>query len=211
MWHWIILIYVAWFDSEKNPLVLRISENAKPRFETSTLDNNIKCFCFCALNCYLIPEREKSRTKHTSLSFETHDLFAICYHKVTYSHFNWFFFSTFTMCILSKHSIYSAGINSDELAKRSNHYFDVLIFTQRWPITDCITWMGGGDDHVCTLPSQKDTWIIHGVWPTKFGTLGPFFCNASQPFDLNTLKPLLDQMRQYWTNIRKGRKHYIFT
>lgn len=101
--------------------------------------------------------------------------------------------------------ICSSEINSDEVGRRANnHYFDVLIFTQRWPITDCITWMGHGDDHVCVLPSQKDTWIIHGVWPTKFGTLGPFFCNNSMPFDLNTLDPLKDQLRQYWTNIRKG-------
>lgn len=101
--------------------------------------------------------------------------------------------------------IYSAEINRDVLKRRADHYFDVLIFTQRWPITDCITWMSHGSDHVCTLPSQRDTWIIHGVWPTKFGTLGPFFCNNSEPFDINTLNPLKDQLRQYWTNIRKGK------
>lgn len=72
-----------------------------------------------------------------------------------------------------------------------------------------MTWMNHGEDHVCVLPSQKDTWIIHGVWPTKFHTLGPFFCNDSAPFDLNSLQPLMDQLEQYWMNIRKGKASYF--
>lgn len=70
-----------------------------------------------------------------------------------------------------------------------------------------MTWMNRGDNHVCVLPSSKDTWIIHGVWPTKFGTLGPFFCNETAPFDIQTLQPLMDQLRQYWINIEKGKNH----
>lgn len=84
--------------------------------------------------------------------------------------------------------------------------FDILIFTQRWPITDCMTWMNKGKDHVCILPSQKDTWIIHGVWPNKFGKFGPFFCNSSAIFNVNELQPIMNEMRQYWLNIEKGKK-----
>lgn len=103
----------------------------------------------------------------------------------------------------SMNFIRSSEINSDA-KRKSTKDFDILIFTQRWPITDCMTWMNRGSDHVCLLPSQRDAWLIHGVWPTKFGTMGPFFCNKSAPFDINSLDPLMDQMRQYWLNIEKG-------
>lgn len=104
----------------------------------------------------------------------------------------------------------SSEINRDAKRSSSKTDFDILIFTQRWPITDCMTWMNKKRDNVCVLPSQRDTWLIHGVWPTKFGTLGPFFCNSSEPFDLDALQPLIDQMRQYWLNIEKGIFHYAF-
>lgn len=113
----------------------------------------------------------------------------------------WNFFSKY----ISFNLVYRSEINRDETNFSSKHDFDILIFTQRWPITDCMTWMNRGEDHVCVLPSQKDTWTIHGVWPTKIGTMGPFFCNESAPFDINALEPLMDQMKQYWLNIEKGK------
>lgn len=85
-----------------------------------------------------------------------------------------------------------------------NHKFDVLIFTQRWPITGCIEWMEERQDNVCILPSQKDIWIIHGVWPTRFGSIGPAFCNESATFDLDSLKVFAEQLQQFWLNIEKG-------
>lgn len=70
-------------------------------------------------------------------------------------------------------------------------------------------WMDEGHNHECLLPSQKDIWTIHGVWPTRFGTLGPSFCNKSATFDVNTLKPIMDQLEQNWINIEKGKKMNI--
>lgn len=87
----------------------------------------------------------------------------------------------------------------------SKYDFDVLIFTQRWPVTACIQWMDKSENHVCILPSQKDTWTIHGIWPTRFGSIGPSFCNKSSTFDMNTIAPLMDQLEQYWMNIEKGK------
>lgn len=96
-------------------------------------------------------------------------------------------------------------INRDVQRKAPNaNDFDILIFTQRWPITDCMTWMNKAHDHVCILPSQRDTWIIHGVWPNKFSKFGPFFCNNSAIFNVNELHPIIDEMRQFWLNIEKG-------
>lgn len=100
----------------------------------------------------------------------------------------------------------SSEINRDVQRKAPvANDFDILIFTQRWPITDCMTWMNKGKDHICILPSQKDTWIIHGIWPNKFGKFGPFFCNSSAIFDVNALQPIMDEMLQYWLNIEKGK------
>ncbi|XP_037042270.1 ribonuclease Oy isoform X2 [Bradysia coprophila] len=86
----------------------------------------------------------------------------------------------------------------------NNHDFDVLIFTQVWPVTGCISWMEQGHHHTCTLPSPKEIWTIHGVWPTRFGTIGPGFCNRSATFDVDTLRPFEDQLKQFWINIHKG-------
>lgn len=72
-----------------------------------------------------------------------------------------------------------------------------------------MTWMNKGNDHICILPSQKDTWIIHGVWPNKFSKFGPFFCNSSAKFDVHELQPIMDEMRQYWLNIEKGKQENL--
>lgn len=65
-------------------------------------------------------------------------------------------------------------------------------------------WMEKKKDNVCLLPSQKEIWIIHGVWPTRYGSIGPAFCNKSSTFDINTLKPIEEQLEQFWINIEKG-------
>ena len=59
-------------------------------------------------------------------------------------------------------------------------------------------------DNTCILPSQKEIWTIHGVWPTRFGSIGPAFCNKSATFDLDELKPFEEQLDQFWINIEKG-------
>lgn len=82
--------------------------------------------------------------------------------------------------------------------------FDVLIFTQQWPATVCYEWMEEKKDHACLLPSAKDVWTIHGIWPTKYGTLGPFHCNDTWVFDINQVAGIEKQMEQFWINIEKG-------
>lgn len=86
-----------------------------------------------------------------------------------------------------------------------NREFDLLIFTQVWPVTGCISWTERNPLNTCTLPSPKEIWTIHGVWPTRFGTIGPAFCNSSATFDIATLKPFEDQLKQFWINIENGK------
>lgn len=87
---------------------------------------------------------------------------------------------------------------------KNNHEFDLLIFTQRWPVTTCLTWMEESHKHTCSLPSPKEIWTIHGIWPTKFGTIGPAFCNSSATFNPDELKPFQSQLEQFWLNIEAG-------
>lgn len=88
--------------------------------------------------------------------------------------------------------------------RSNNHKFDVLIFTQQWPVTTCIEWKDQNPQHSCLLPSPKEMWTIHGVWPTLLGTIGPSFCNKTAVFDPTQLAPFEDQLEQFWINIEKG-------
>lgn len=58
--------------------------------------------------------------------------------------------------------------------------------------------------HTCELPTPEDTWVIHGIWPTKFNTMGPFFCNKTWDFDIKQLTPIEKELEQFWINIEKG-------
>lgn len=105
----------------------------------------------------------------------------------------------------------SYELNEVEFVEEHSHEFDVLIFTQRWPITSCLEWMEEKKNNVCLLPSQKGIWTIHGIWPTRFGSIGPAFCNKSAIFDVDTLKPFMEQLQQFWLNIEKGKPKIVIS
>lgn len=84
------------------------------------------------------------------------------------------------------------------------HDWDLLIFTQHWPVTVCLQWKEKEEQHTCVFPPEKNIWTIHGIWPTKLGTRGPEFCNSSLHFDLNSLQPIRQQLDQYWINVYNG-------
>lgn len=86
--------------------------------------------------------------------------------------------------------------------------WDLLIFTQSWPATVCIEWKEHDRTHTCNLPTNKDSWTIHGIWPTKLGTIGPAFCNRTWHFDPEQVRPIEKNLEQLWTNVETGK--YIF-
>lgn len=90
------------------------------------------------------------------------------------------------------------------------HDWDYLMFSQRWPITSCAEWQAAKPDNTCSMPSDKDQWNIHGIWPTKIGTEGPLFCPSAIHFDPDQLDPLLDDLKEHWTNIEGNTKAYSF-
>lgn len=85
----------------------------------------------------------------------------------------------------------------------SSHDYDVLIFTQSWPQSKCFEWEEESTSHKCNLPTDEE-WIIHGIWPSKDHTMGPFYCNRSLHFDINALNPLKDELHTKWMDVHKG-------
>ncbi|VVC41578.1 Hypothetical protein CINCED_3A020854 [Cinara cedri] len=79
--------------------------------------------------------------------------------------------------------------------------WDIIIFTQTWPQTLCYEWKGKNPNHTCNFPKQKDLWTVHGLWPTKLGTIGPMFCNKSIPFDPKSLYGIEKKLHEYWIDI----------
>lgn len=84
----------------------------------------------------------------------------------------------------------------------SNKNWDYLIFTQHWPVTVCIKWKEIKPINLCNLNSSL--WTIHGIWPTRKGTLGPFFCNKTNHFNLTSLSSIKNEMKINWLNVENN-------
>lgn len=87
---------------------------------------------------------------------------------------------------------------------RKDTNFDVLIFTQHWPYTVCAQWMENKKGNECVLPKIRNSWTIHGIWPTKYHTIGPLFCNDTWTFDMDKIATIEGEMTEKWINIEKG-------
>lgn len=60
------------------------------------------------------------------------------------------------------------------------------------------------DENACDLPKQTDSWVIHGVWPSKRAAYGPEFCENDSPLQINAIQPIVDRLQQAWPSIYKG-------
>ncbi|KAJ9578759.1 hypothetical protein L9F63_005017 [Diploptera punctata] len=95
---------------------------------------------------------------------------------------------------------YVGCLNIYSIDASSNHDWDLLIFTQHWPLSVCLQWKEVLLNHTCSLPI-KELWTIHGIWPTKLGTRGPAFCNSSLHFNASALSVIEPELRQYWGDV----------
>uniref|UniRef100_A0A224XUX9 Putative ribonuclease n=1 Tax=Panstrongylus lignarius TaxID=156445 RepID=A0A224XUX9_9HEMI len=98
--------------------------------------------------------------------------------------------------------------NQEEILKKhfNNKEWDALIFTQTWPPSDCISWRQSSKRNKCRNlgDTKEEQWTIHGIWPTKWGTHGPMFCDRSKVFDLNTVHDLMTRMKSQWAPIEES-------
>lgn len=115
-------------------------------------------------------------------------------------------------CVLTILVLYScfdfAHLRKSGYKDNTDHHWDVLIFTQQWPTTSCEEWKEKSPSHKCTMPSVPNSFSIHGLWPTKYHTLGPFFCNRSAHFDPEAIKSIETELTDVWTNIEYGTSTY---
>jgi ribonuclease T2 len=92
-----------------------------------------------------------------------------------------------------------------EHKNKNSHDWDILIFTQQWPETLCKDWVHQKPSHTCVMPKKEDSWSIHGIWPTKLGTMGPEFCNRTWLLDPEEIRPIETDLMNVWTNIEGGK------
>ncbi|KAG6449369.1 hypothetical protein O3G_MSEX006010 [Manduca sexta] len=88
--------------------------------------------------------------------------------------------------------------------RNDDHHWDLLLFAQHWPVTLCRSWT----THTCK--KFNETWIVHGVWPTKFGSIGPEKCNSSWLFDPDQVKTIEQDLEENWTNLESDTSLYSF-
>lgn len=84
-----------------------------------------------------------------------------------------------------------------------------MIFTQQWPLTACFLWKNSSDTHSCSLP-KHNMWTIHGIWPTKYNSVGPQFCNTSLKFNPSALRSIENELKENWLDIHKESKPNSF-
>ncbi|XP_075251838.1 ribonuclease Oy-like isoform X2 [Convolutriloba macropyga] len=76
--------------------------------------------------------------------------------------------------------------------------FDYYVFTQQWPVSNCLT-ASSYDD--CQIPANVSGWLIHGLWPSNFDGSYPAYCDDDYDFNDKEIEPIWGQLAKYWTNL----------
>ncbi|CAH8428721.1 unnamed protein product [Schistosoma turkestanicum] len=71
--------------------------------------------------------------------------------------------------------------------------WDYLIYSLAWPPTYCYT-------HSCKLPYKMNDFNIHGLWPSKWPRGNPN-CPTDQPFQVETIQPIYNELQKQWANL----------
>ncbi|XP_068142957.1 ribonuclease T2 [Drosophila tropicalis] len=95
-----------------------------------------------------------------------------------------------------------SDLDDEDHLRVQDHNWDVLIFTQQWPVTTCYHWRENNPNQECELPQKKEFWTIHGIWPTKLGQLGPDFCNRTVNFNITQLDGIEQQLQTFWPDLK---------
>ncbi len=62
---------------------------------------------------------------------------------------------------------------------------------------------------VLSFPAASKIWTVHGLWPTKYGEIGPGFCSGPS-FNPSAIKPILRDLEAHWTNVHKNSEEFGF-
>lgn len=121
-----------------------------------------------------------------------------------------YFHAIFLYFILVIHFQQSSSYDLDYRNWVSLPEFDYLMYSQRWPISACVEWESKNKSNTCNLPNDLNSWIVHGLWPTKAGSEGPNNCQSAIHFDPQQLQPIEGDLNVHWTNVESGTKPYSF-
>jgi len=91
-------------------------------------------------------------------------------------------------------------IHTSQCLEHNRNDFDFFVYAQIWPVSGCVEWEERSQKNTCTIPNYTN-WTVHGLWPTKNYTIGPLHCNHT-PFNFTVIKPILDELKVHWTNVR---------
>jgi len=89
--------------------------------------------------------------------------------------------------------------------------WDYLMFSQVWPVSDCIEHQEKKhNDRACILYPNVTGWTVHGIWPTKSYTRGPAYCDRSWEFDPEKIQSIKPELMEYWPNVFRDTPFYSF-
>jgi len=74
------------------------------------------------------------------------------------------------------------------LSAPSSDSYQFILYVSRWP--------GTFQEH--PIPKYVDTFTLHGMWPSNNNGSYPSDCNASDPFNVNDIKSILQPLRVAW-------------
>jgi len=93
----------------------------------------------------------------------------------------------------SLHIVFAAEINP---INATSDEFEYLLLAQFWPSTSCYFYFG--QEECSSVPKNVTGWTIHGLWPSRPGSLGPQYCNNSLKFNFAEIASLRPQLEEYW-------------
>ncbi|XP_076441681.1 ribonuclease Oy-like [Babylonia areolata] len=99
--------------------------------------------------------------------------------------------------------IFCLKFGHSRVIPKADEFWDTLILTRSWAPATCL--MLENEGRKCEV-SNFNSWVIHGLWPTKRGTEGPNYCNDTWKFDINKVESLLPRMKQTWPSIAEDEK-----
>uniref|UniRef100_A0A1I7Z1C7 Ribonuclease T(2) n=1 Tax=Steinernema glaseri TaxID=37863 RepID=A0A1I7Z1C7_9BILA len=81
--------------------------------------------------------------------------------------------------------------------------FDYYVLTRQYPMAICRADNQAHSDS-CKIPSDTDSWTLHGLWPSSSSRRDIEFCTKDK-FDDADIKPIWKKLLEAWPNLLTGK------
>ncbi|XP_070577010.1 ribonuclease Oy-like [Ptychodera flava] len=104
------------------------------------------------------------------------------------------------MILLWCNLLHSIPLSSNVKSDSENNY-NLLVYAQEWAPTFCKLKKDKGE--TCRIPNTiaKDSWTIHGLWPSTTHGNAPEYCDKSLPFQEKQVKALRSKLDRFWPGL----------